>query len=68
MNGSLSKRQGEVVRLIALGLPNKAIASELDISISSVDKHRQIAMKKLNRHCTALLTQYAVMNGLVIPR
>jgi FixJ family two-component response regulator len=44
---SLSPREQEVARLVALGRPNKLIAAELDISEKTVHIHRQHVMKKL---------------------
>ena len=43
---SLSPREREVARLVALGRPNKVIASDLDISEKTVHIHRQHVMEK----------------------
>ena len=61
----LSSREMEVLQLIAEGKANKEIASELGISIKTVEKHRQHLMKKLNIHDTAGLTRYAVSAGII---
>jgi len=45
-----TERESEVLQLIAEGLSNKEIASELGISIKTVEKHRQAAMHKLDIH------------------
>jgi DNA-binding CsgD family transcriptional regulator len=58
-------REGEVIRLIALGLLNKQIGDTLQISIKTVEKHRQNAMQKLNLRNTADITRYAVASGLI---
>jgi FixJ family two-component response regulator len=42
----LSPRELEVARLVALGLPNKLVARELDISEKTVHVHRQHVMEK----------------------
>jgi len=42
----LSPREREVARLVALGLPNKLVARELDISEKTVHVHRQHVMEK----------------------
>lgn len=42
----LSLREREVARLVALGLPNKLVARELDISEKTVHVHRQHVMEK----------------------
>jgi DNA-binding NarL/FixJ family response regulator len=61
----LSSRELEVLQLIAEGQPNKQVASELDISIKTVEKHRQSVMQKLNIHDVAGLTRYAIGAGIV---
>jgi DNA-binding NarL/FixJ family response regulator len=60
----LSKREGEVLQLIADGFSNKQMASELGISIKTVEKHRQRVMQKLGLHETASLTRYALSQGI----
>ncbi len=62
---SLTPREAEVLQLIAEGFPNKRIASELSISIKTVEKHRQQVMNKLNIHDTAGLTRYSISKGMV---
>ena len=42
----LSPREREVARLVALGLPNKLVARDLDISEKTVHVHRQHVMEK----------------------
>jgi DNA-binding NarL/FixJ family response regulator len=61
----LTSREAEVLQLVAEGLANKQIASELSISIKTVEKHRQQAMNKLNIHDIAGLTRYAMSKGWV---
>jgi DNA-binding NarL/FixJ family response regulator len=61
----LTSREVEVLQLIAEGKANKEIASELDISIKTVEKHRQALMEKLNIHDTASLTRYAISAGII---
>jgi DNA-binding NarL/FixJ family response regulator len=61
----LSAREMEVLQLIAEGKANKETASELGISIKTVEKHRQHVMDKLNIHDTAGLTRYAVAAGVI---
>ena len=61
----LTSREAEVLQLVAEGLANKQIAAELDISIKTVEKHRQQAMNKLNIHDVAGLTRYAISKGWV---
>jgi len=61
----LTSRESEVLQLIAEGKPNKQIASELNISIKTVEKHRQQVMNKLNLHDVAGLTRYAISKGII---
>ncbi len=63
--GELTSREAEVLQLIAEGFSNKEIATELSISIKTVEKHRQQVMNKLNIHDVAGLTRYAISKGLV---
>ena len=64
-NVRLSSRETEVLQLIAEGEANKQIASELEISIKTVEKHRQHLMEKLHIHDTAGLTRYAISAGII---
>lgn len=61
----LTSREVEVLQLIAEGKANKETASELAISIKTVEKHRQALMEKLNIHDTAGLTRYAIAAGII---
>lgn len=61
----LTSREMEVLQLIAEGKANKETASELHISIKTVEKHRQKVMEKLNIHDTASLTRYAISAGII---
>jgi len=61
----LTMRESEVLQLIAEGFSNKQIASELEISIKTVEKHRQQVMNKLNIHEVAGLTRYAISKAMV---
>jgi DNA-binding NarL/FixJ family response regulator len=62
---SLTHREVQVLQLIAEGEGNKQIAHGLDISIKTVEKHRQNLMKKLSIHDTAGLTRYAISEGVI---
>ena len=61
----LTSREVEVLQLIAEGKANKQTASELGISIKTVEKHRQSLMAKLKIHDTAGLTRYALAAGII---
>ena len=61
----LTPREMEVLQLIAEGSANKTSADILNISIKTVEKHRQSLMEKLNIHDAASLTRYAISNGII---
>jgi DNA-binding NarL/FixJ family response regulator len=60
----LSKRQREVLQLVAEGHSAKEIAKTLRISSKTVEFHKGLIMKKLDLHSTAELTRYAIENGI----
>ncbi|UCG19917.1 MAG: response regulator transcription factor [Deltaproteobacteria bacterium] len=62
---TLTKREREILKLIAEGHKNKEIADFLCISVKTVEKHRANLMKKLDLHSAAALTAYAMERGLV---
>jgi DNA-binding NarL/FixJ family response regulator len=64
-NAQLTSREAELLQLIAEGQANKQIASELGISIKTVEKHRQHLMEKLNIHEIAGLTRFAIAAGII---
>jgi len=61
----LTRRENEILRLIADGLTNPAIAEKLFLSLSTVDTHRKSLMRKLNIKNTALLIRYAIEHKLI---
>lgn len=62
---TLSPRQREVLRLIALGRTTKQIAQELEISVKTVETHRAQLMERLGIHDVAGLVRYAIIVGLI---
>jgi DNA-binding NarL/FixJ family response regulator len=62
---TLTKREREILKLIAEGHKNKEIADYLYISVKTVEKHRANLMKKLGLHSAAALTAYAMERGLI---
>lgn len=62
---SLSAREREVLLLIAAGKTNKEIATQLNLSVYTVDSHRGKIMDKLNLHSAGELVRFAMKNGLV---
>lgn len=63
----LTRREREIIKLIAEGYRSKDIAEQLSISIKTVEKHRSNLMKKLDLHSVSSLTNYAIQNGIVNP-
>ncbi|MGB2975714.1 MAG: response regulator transcription factor [Phycisphaerae bacterium] len=61
---SLTRRQREILQLIAEGLTTKQIARQLARSAKTVEMHRRHLMEKLNLHGVADLTKYAIRRGL----
>jgi two-component system response regulator NreC len=61
----LSEREVEVLRLIALGHTNGEIASQLYLSIRTVETHRAHIQQKLRVSSRAELVRYALQRGLV---
>jgi two-component system response regulator NreC len=61
----LTPREREVLKLIAEGKTNNAIAQELTISEKTVEKHRANLMQKLNLHDLVSLVRLAIKCGLV---
>jgi len=61
----LTPREIEVLKQIAEGLSNREIGEALEISIKTVEKHRQQVMNKLDIHEVAGLTRFALANNLV---
>ncbi len=60
---TLSDREADVVRLIALGHSNKEIAAHLELSVKTVEVHKANGMKKLGIHSRIDIVRYAVLQG-----
>jgi len=61
----LTAREREVLQFVAEGKPNKQAASELCISVKTVEKHRDHLTKKLGIRGIAPLTHFAIYVGLI---
>jgi DNA-binding NarL/FixJ family response regulator len=61
----LTRRENEILRLIAEGLANPQIADMLFLSLSTVETHRKSLMRKLNIKNTALLVRYAIDQKII---
>jgi DNA-binding NarL/FixJ family response regulator len=63
-SGGLSAREVEVMRLLAAGKSNRAIASELFISEKTVARHISNIFTKIGVSTRAAATAYAYEHGL----
>ncbi len=64
---SLTRRELQVLQLVAEGKTTKEIATSLGVSVKTADSHRSNIMHKLNLHSVADLVRYAIRRGLVQP-
>jgi len=60
----LTVREREVLQLLAEGKSTKQIASALNLSVKTVETHRQQMMDKLKIRTVAELTKYAIREGI----
>jgi PAS domain S-box-containing protein len=61
----LTPRQREILHLIARGYATREIATQLHVSVKTVESHRAQLMQRLNIHDVAGLTRFAIRTGLV---
>ena len=61
----LTRREREVIKLIAEGNKTKEIAVYLSLSPKTVEKHRTNLMRKLDLHSVSAVTVYAIQNGFI---
>jgi len=62
---TLSDRERQVLRLLALGHTNQEIAGKLVISVRTAEAHRAHIMLKLRLSTRADLVRYALDEGLL---
>ena len=62
---SLSMRELQVLRRLAMGHTNREIAEAYHISIKTVDTYRFRLLKKLNLRNNAELSRFAIQNNLI---
>lgn len=60
----LTPREQEVLKLLTDGLNTKQVASRLEVSVKTIEAHRQHIMEKLGMQSIADLTKYAIREGL----
>ena len=64
---SLSTRELQVLRRLALGHTNREIADAYHISVKTVDTYRLRLLKKLHLRNNAELSRFAIQNRLIEP-
>lgn len=62
---SLTRRERQVLHLIAEGNTTKEIAHQLNISFKTAESHRSRLMRKLDLHDIAGLVRYAIQKGII---
>ena len=62
---TLTEREREVIKLLALGHTNQEIAATIFVSVRTVETHRAHVMGKLNLHSRAELVQWALEHKLI---
>lgn len=62
---ALTRRERDVLRLVANGCSSREIAGSLGVSKRTVETHRSRLMAKLDIHKTASLVRFAVREGLI---
>ncbi|MDD3356235.1 MAG: LuxR C-terminal-related transcriptional regulator, partial [Dysgonamonadaceae bacterium] len=63
----LTRRETEILKLIAQGNLNKQIADKLNISINTVLTHRKNILSKTGIKTASGLTLYSISHGLLSP-
>lgn len=62
----LTRRERQVLRLVAEGNTSASIAEQLEISIRTVETYRANLLRKLNLRNQAEMVRYAIQHGLVL--
>lgn len=62
-NKTLTDRETEVLRLIALGYSNKEVAANLSLSVKTVEAHKANAMRKLDIGSRLGIVRFAILQG-----
>lgn len=63
----LTARERQVLQLVAEGKPSKTIARLLNLTVKTIESHRNRLMRKLNVRNTAGLVRQAVREGVIRP-
>ncbi|HVF46072.1 MAG TPA: response regulator transcription factor [Pyrinomonadaceae bacterium] len=59
----LTDRENEVLRLIAFGYSNKEIATQLDLSVKTIEAHKSNAMRRLGIANRTDIVRYAILQN-----
>lgn len=59
----LTDRETEVLRMIGRGYSNKEIASQLDLSVKTIEVHKANAMRKLGLRGRIDIVRFAIVQG-----
>ncbi|MCR9184020.1 MAG: response regulator transcription factor [Halieaceae bacterium] len=62
---ALSIREEQVLRLIGLGRSTREIATQLHLSVKTIESHRKHIMDKLELYSVAELTRYCLQTELI---
>ena len=63
--GTLTKREREILKMLAEGRSVKEIASNFDLSVKTIEAHKFNLMRKLDIHNKAQLVQYAIQKKII---
>jgi len=63
--GTLTKREREILKMLAEGKSVKEIASSFELSVKTVEAHKFNLMRKLDIHNKAQLVQYAIQKKII---
>jgi DNA-binding NarL/FixJ family response regulator len=61
----LSNRETEIIRLICKGFINKEMASQLDLSIRTVERYRENIYEKTSTRSAVEIAIYAIKHRIV---
>jgi len=62
---ALTSREREVMKLLAEGRTVREVASELSLSVKTIEAHKLNLMRKLDIHNRASLVEYAIQTGMI---
>jgi len=63
--GTLTKREREILKMLAEGKSVKEIAASFELSVKTVEAHKFNLMRKLDIHNKAQLVQYAIQKKII---